>query len=254
MFRLSVVTALTIVALVSLSGVTQAGDAGLVSLDASPVRGVVRPSNEAAISSQLALAVIAAPRKVGESFKKGDILVELDCRQLEAERTGAAASEREMEISLQSNTYLQKMQAGAKLEVEISKARTERAAAEVAAIEAKLSQCKIFAPFDGRVVEVGIHAYEMVAPGRPLLSIIDESTLEVMLILPSAWLKWAQVGSKFDFVVDETGMRVSSEIVRIGAVVDPVSKTVQVFGSLPPSGGLLLSGMSGSAVFSQTNM
>jgi multidrug resistance efflux pump len=49
----------------------------------------------------------------------------------------------------------------------------------IAAIEAVLNQSKLFAPFDGVVVETYINSGEMISPGAPVVLIADLSTLQV---------------------------------------------------------------------------
>lgn len=49
----------------------------------------------------------------------------------------------------------------------------------IAAIEAVLNQSKLFAPFDGVILETYINTGEMVSPGAPVVLIADLSTLQV---------------------------------------------------------------------------
>jgi multidrug resistance efflux pump len=49
----------------------------------------------------------------------------------------------------------------------------------ISAIETVLSQARIFAPFDGVVVETYVNSGEMVSPGVPVVLIADLSTLQV---------------------------------------------------------------------------
>ncbi|MCC6568796.1 MAG: efflux RND transporter periplasmic adaptor subunit, partial [Anaerolineales bacterium] len=49
----------------------------------------------------------------------------------------------------------------------------------IAAIEAVLNQSKLFAPFDGVVVETYVNTGEMVSPGVPVVLIADLTTLQV---------------------------------------------------------------------------
>ncbi|MCC6298340.1 MAG: efflux RND transporter periplasmic adaptor subunit [Anaerolineales bacterium] len=49
----------------------------------------------------------------------------------------------------------------------------------IAAIEAVLSQAKLFAPFDGVVVETYLNSGEMVSPGAPVILLADLSALQV---------------------------------------------------------------------------
>ena len=47
----------------------------------------------------------------------------------------------------------------------------------------------IRAPFDGRVTEKVAQVHEVAQPNQPLIQIINESKLELVLMVPSAWLR-----------------------------------------------------------------
>jgi RND family efflux transporter MFP subunit len=215
----------------------------------TPVRGVIRPVDQAAISGDLAARITELPLKEGQAFRKGDLLVAFDCRRHQAEAQAAEAAYREARIAHESQVYLQRNQAGSRYDIETAKARADKAGAEAASLAVRLDQCRIAAPFNGRIAELGVNVHETPAPGKPFLTVIDDSTLEVELIVPSAWLGWLKQGTAFAFVVDETGSRYSSHVARIGAAVDPVSQTIKVVGRLDSPDGKVMAGMSGSANF-----
>ncbi|MDD2762058.1 MAG: HlyD family efflux transporter periplasmic adaptor subunit, partial [Methylomonas sp.] len=112
-----------------------------------------------------------------------------------------------------------------------------------------LGGCQIQAPWAGRVVETLAHAHETVAPGKELLRILDDSKLEIDVLVPSKWLSSLKVGTPFRFKVDETGKEYAAKITELGARVDPVSQTIRLTGSLDNQDADLLAGMSGSAAF-----
>jgi membrane fusion protein (multidrug efflux system) len=215
----------------------------------SPVRGVVKPVDQAAISGDLAARITELPLKEGQAFRKGELLAAFDCRRHKSEAQAAEAAHREARIAHESQIYLQRNQAGSRYDIETSKARADKAGAEAASLAVRLDQCRITAPFNGRIAELGVNVHETPAPGKPFLTIINDSTLEVELIVPSAWLGWLKQGTAFTFLVDETGGRYSSHIARIGAAVDPVSQTIKVVGRLDSPDGRVMAGMSGSASF-----
>lgn len=214
----------------------------------APVRGVVRPINQAAISSDIRARITKLNRKEGEAFRRGDVIVEFDCRRHRAEYAAAEAAYREAKLAQDSQVYLQHNQAGAKFDVDVAKVRAAKGEAEAEALKVRLDQCAIIAPFDGRVAELTAFEHEIPQEGKPFLTLFDDSTLELELIVPSTWLKWLKPGSPFNFAVDETGVNLASTVLRVGAAVDPVSQTIKVVGSVA-SDRSVLAGMSGTAEF-----
>ena len=219
----------------------------------NPIRGVVRPQSQATISTDFQAAVSAAKFKEGDRFRKGDLLIEFDCRRHQAELAAAEAQTLEMRLALENNVTLDKYKAVGKSDLEISRARVKRTEADANGLRARLDQCKVVAPFDGRIAELGIHVHEMPAPGKPFLTIIEDQKLEIELIVPSDWLKWLKPEVPFVFTVDETLAAFPARVSRIGAAVDPVSQTVKVMGHFDTDAASagILSGMSGAAEFDE---
>lgn len=216
---------------------------------ALPIRGVVRALEEATISTEIIASVSKIGFKEGQFFKKGDLLIAFDCRRYAAELAAAKALQKEMQINVETNTFLEKRNAGSKQEIEISKARADKAGADVDALEVRIDQCNIMAPFDGRVAEIGIREHEMPVSGRPLIRVLAAGELEIDLILPSNWLAWLKTGAEFEIVIDETRKSYSGVVTRIGAEVDTISQTVKVTSRFKAPVTDVLPGMSGSAHF-----
>lgn len=218
----------------------------------APVRGVVRAVAQAAIASELAAPVARLGFKEGEAFSKGDALVVFDCRRYEAELRAAKAALKEAGVVLKASRYLESRDAGSVQDVQAAEAREEKAAAEVAAIEVRLGQCRVLAPFDGRVAELYVHEHEFPVAGKPLISILATEEQEVDLILPSQALRWLKAEEPFQFLIDETGTTHAARVVRIGAAVDTVSQTIKVIGVFSVPSSLVLPGMSGTARFERS--
>jgi RND family efflux transporter MFP subunit len=215
----------------------------------TPVRGVVRPVEQATISTDLSARVAEVRFKEGDRFARGDLLVAFDCRRHQAELAAADAIAREMQLTLKSNQTLERHQAVGRNDVEISRLRVAKAEAEADALRARLELCRIIAPFDGRVTELTIQPFETPAPGRPFITIIADGQLEIELIVPSDWLSWLRVGSEFIFNVDEVKMDLEGSIIRLAAAVDPVSQTIKVVGRFKVSDVAVIAGMSGTGRF-----
>ena len=241
---------------VALGAALAAASAGMGAVTASPqqrdrlpVRGIVRPVHQAAISIDLAVRVAKLHFREAEAFKKGDTLVTFDCERLVAEHAAAEAAHRETMLMLDSNTYLDKRGAIGKVDVEVSRARADKAKAEAEALAARLRQCTLIAPFDGRIAELKINEHEIPASGQPFITILDESRFEIDLIVPSLWLGSLAAGAPLKFAIDETGRTYDAKVLRIGAAVDPVSQTVKLIAELARHDDSVLAGMSGSATF-----
>ena len=236
--------------IVCLSSPSAQATDNLDDIEQIPIRGVIQASREGVISTELVTRVTQVGFKEGETFKKGDVLIKLDCRRQKAELAAARALEDEMASALRSAQYLFERRAGSREEVDISSAKAERARADAEAHETRLEQCELRAPYDGAIASREVHEHEMTTAGKPLLSIIDVDNPRIELIVPSAWLAWLETGQSFRFQVNETQGLLNGRVERFGATIDAVSQTVKVFAQIEDPPSWVRPGMSGIAEFS----
>ena len=220
-------------------------------LQASVAHGVVQSEQEAVIASRMTALITALPLDAGQSFATGQLLARFDCSQMQAQLVAADAASAAYQKTYDTNVELDRYKAIGANEVGVSKANLGKAVAEAQAIRAATGQCAIFAPFSGKVVERIAHPHDVAASGQPLMRIQGSAELKVEMIVPSNWMTWLQPGAPFDFTLEETGRTVHGRVVRLGAAVDPVSKTLRVTGALQTEQGVL-PGMSGAARFSRS--
>ena len=212
-------------------------------------RGVIQATNEATIASRITARIVSMPYRVGSRFGSGAVLARFDCSQTTAQLRAAEAASNAYAKTYETNVELDQYEAIGTNEVAVSRANLDKAQAEAAAIRASLTDCSVRAPFSGTVVEEIAHQGEVAASGQPMMKIQSGGALEAEVIVPSSWLTWLKPGARFAFVIDETGEEVLGTIKRLGASVDPVSKTIRVTGDITRGDGLVLPGMSGTATF-----
>ena len=210
-------------------------------------RGLVRAVTQAMISTELPVQVQKIGFKEGEAFKKGELLVDFDCRRQRAELASAEAQHREMRLTFDNNKVLRQSQAVGRHEVDLSEARVAKAAAEAEALRVRLDQCTLMAPFDGRVLELGIHEHETAQPGKPYIGIIADGELEIDLIVPAEWVRDVKIGTELEFAVDESKSAHAIVIRRTGAAIDPLSQTAKLVAAFKGTAEGVMPGMSGSA-------
>jgi RND family efflux transporter MFP subunit len=214
-------------------------------------RGVVRAKREATLSTELNARIAELPLKEGDRFEAGGLLVAFECERYRADLRAAEAELRSHEITLQNGQALQKRGALGAFENDLNKTKVDKAKAAVDGLAARLVDCRIEAPFAGRVAEIKVRRYEMTAPNAVLMRIVDDSEPEIDLIVPSMWLAWLAAGVSFRVKVDETSAWHEAVLLRLPATVDAVSQTARITGALKGAGSSVLPGMSVTAVFAR---
>ncbi|VVE49734.1 efflux transporter periplasmic adaptor subunit [Pandoraea capi] len=203
------------------------------------------------VSSEVAAKIASLPFRDGDAFRAGQTLVTLDCSLFSAQLRKAQADADGARDLLETNRKLQALRSIGDLEVQQAQAKQKSTAADVAYMQATVRKCSIAAPFDGRVSKRSAAPQQFAEPGKPLLTIVDTSHLELKMIVPSKWLGWLRTGHALSVQVDEVGKTYPAKVVRIGARVDPVTQTVDVTAALNGSAPELLPGMSGWATFAR---
>jgi RND family efflux transporter MFP subunit len=237
------VAVLVAVALSTASADASANDSGW--------RGVVKALDQPTLTTELTAVVERIGAREGMRFKKGDLLIEFDCRRYQLELAALVASMREAQAVLNTNRYLFDRGASNRNDVEIAQARFDRATAEQAALRQRLTGCRIEAPFDGVVVELSIATHEISTANKPLMTIASTEHLEIEVIVPARQLPMLPAGSSLVFRIEDTQQAFGARVVRTGGAVDMVSQTAKIYAVFDQPSIHVLPGMGGSATRSE---
>jgi RND family efflux transporter MFP subunit len=202
---------------------------------------------KADLSSEIAANISSLPFREGDTFKAGQTLVGFDCALYKASLAKAEASAEAARQTLKVNRRLAELNSIGNLQVDQAAAKEKEAEAEATAMRVTVAKCTLRAPFSGRVAKLDVDAHEYVAPGKPLMEILDTRHLELQMIVPSRWLSWLKKGSPLSVRVDELGRDYPARVIRLGARIDPVSQTISVAARVDGDHPELLPGMSGWA-------
>jgi membrane fusion protein, multidrug efflux system len=216
------------------------------------VRVIVRSYETASIGAEINARISYLPKREGDRFRQGDLIVEFDCSKIHAEHQGAVAAYKAHQAQYENQRQMQRYKAAGALAVDQARFEMEKAAADVRGLEARRSGCTVYAPFDGRVTEKAAQIHEIAQPNQPLIKIVNESKLELVLMVPSAWLGRVREGVSFTVKIDESGESHEARIVQSTGLIDPVSQSARLIAEIVDPTSNVLPGMSGTAVFAST--
>jgi multidrug efflux system membrane fusion protein len=175
--------------------------------------GEVRSRSVVPISAEISGKVIAVhPRlEVGEVIEKGEVLVAIDDRDntldYETARSRLMTLQRDQELAVKEHKRLKSLyetnKAGTLSSVEKAESAVNAIADRLSQVEQAMGSAKlrlersvIKAPFTCRVTEVMVEQHEYVTPGRKLITLTDDSNLEIIVSLDSRdvinWLEFDQ--------------------------------------------------------------
>jgi RND family efflux transporter MFP subunit len=214
---------------------------------AAEVRAHLVSLHSATLSSEMAGRIDGIATRIGDRFKKGDVLVSFDCAMPRTQVARAQAVLTQVERTYEINRRSATQKPTGQLELDIAAADVLKAKADLAAAEAVTSKCSVTAPFAGVTVDRKVHEFEYATPGQPLLDVLDDHALEVEVTAPSRALGWLKPGASFQLRIDDTGKTYSGRVTRLGGRVDPASHSVKVIGEITGDAPELMAGMSGRA-------
>ena len=218
-------------------------------LTANPVRVLLIPERETTIASTMAARIITFNGTLGQSFRAGDTLVAFDCEEALAR---VEMSKAELSGAIEQHEAKVKMQGleqASDVEVALAASASNKAKAQLNLNYAQVSQCKIRAPWAGRVAKANVKNHMTVTPGQPLMELVNSGPLKLKMNLPSSMLARTKVGTKFNITIDETAQTYQATVSALNSRVDPVSQTVEIEARMLKSYKELLAGMSGVASF-----
>ena len=219
------------------------------SLTTNPVRVLLVPEKETTIASTMAARIVTFNGTLGQSFRAGDTLVAFDCEEALAR---VEMSKAELSGAIEQHEAKVKMQGleqASDVEVALAASASNKAKAQLNLNQAQVSQCKIRAPWAGRVAKANVKNHMTVTPGQPLMDLVNSGPLKLKMNLPSSMLVYTKVGTKFNITIDETAQTYQATVSALNSRVDPVSQTVEIEAKLLKSYKELLAGMSGVASF-----
>jgi RND family efflux transporter MFP subunit len=202
------------------------------------VVGTVRPKLSAVLSSKISGTISQMHASVGQFVKAGQLLVELDAREIQArlEQAAATRDQTAKDLARFKNLFDSKTVTQQEYDAALSRARVAEAAVEEA--QTMLGYTRILAPFDGVVTAKRADVGDMAAPGKPLLDIEDATALRLEADVPEGLIDHIKLGDRLRVQIAASQVPQEAQVVEIAPVADPTSRTYRVKFDLPSKPGL----------------
>lgn len=176
--------------------------------------GTIRPKAAAEVSAKVMAVVRRVAVGVGDAVAAGQVLAELDDRELRAEFDRAKAD-------FDRFSALLVKQAATPAEFDAVQARFRLA-------ETALSHATLTAPFSGVVAQKLCDPGDMAVPGQPLFVIEQAETWRLETQIPDRLAGRVGVGQSWQVTVDATGETCTGKVTEVVPAADPNSRSVTV--------------------------
>ena len=203
------------------------------------VTGQVAPIFQATLSSRIQGTIDKLLVREGTKVAKGQLLIQLDSRDLRADLARANAEVENAKTYLDRMNQLYEEDAVSKQEMENATRGYRVAEANRNAVEAQLSYTTVRAPFDGVITEKKVEAGELASPGQPLLKMEDPQRLRLEANVAEGDLRSVSHRDKIRVVIDALGgQELVGTVSQILPAGDPQTHTFMVKVDLPKAAGL----------------
>jgi membrane fusion protein, multidrug efflux system len=212
-------------------------------------------SNEAvSITSRTSNIVTAIHFSDGQAVKAGQVLVELDRQQTDADLAVANAAFEESRSQFNRSRELLATQVLSKAQYEQLEATMKANEARVAAAKARLADTYIRAPFTGGVGMRKVSLGALINPGTVITTLDDTSSIKLDFAVPESHVGRLRVGQSVQaHTTAYPGRKFSGRVVSVDSRVDPATRAVTVRAVVNNADAALRPGMFLTVDLSQDN-
>jgi membrane fusion protein (multidrug efflux system) len=206
--------------------------------------GTARANESVEITSRISSIVTRIGFEEGQQVKAGQLLVELDHAELEAELAMAEASLQKARSQFERRRGLAATRVISELELEELEAEVLIAEANVRAARARFDNAFIRAPFAGTVGLRHVSLGDLVGPETIITTLDDTEIIRLEFTVPETFLATVRPGNAIAARSEVyPGQPFDGEVFIVDPRVDPGTRSVTVIARLPNSDKLLQPGM-----------
>ena len=197
------------------------------------VRAKLRAALEAKVSARIE-ALLVAP---GQTVKAGELLAQLDAREIQAKLDQSLALRDQAARDLARARDLMEKKITTQADFDSVQARERVATGSVREMETMLGYTKLVAPFEGIVTRKLADVGDLAAPGKPILEMEDPRALRFEADVPEALIGSVKLGAKLPVRVSAAVAPIEGTVVEMAPVADAASRTFLVRLDLPTAEG-----------------
>lgn len=206
--------------------------------------GTLRANESVEITARVTETITKLHFEDGERVKEGAVLADMTSTEERALLEEAKATVVEADAQFERAKPLAKR--GVSSDAVLSERRrdADTARARLKAVESRLADRQVTAPFSGVVGLRRISVGALVEPGTLITTIDDDSVMKLDFTLPATFLSSIKIGLPVVATADAYGDRTfEGEITGIDSRVDPITRSVTVRAILPNPEGTLKAGV-----------
>jgi len=198
------------------------------------VRARLRSVIEAKVTGKIDQMLVVP----GQQVKAGELLAQLDAREIQARLDQAIAVRQQAEADLKRIGSLVEQKIIAQADFDSAQSKSRVANGAVVEAETLLSYTKVTAPFAGVISRKYADVGDLATPGKALLDMEDSTALRLEADVPEAVVGKLTLGDKLPVRVSALEKELEGVVSEIAPAADSGSRTFLVKLDLPTQPGL----------------
>lgn len=222
-----------------------------------PIAGSLEPEQAATVRAEVGGSVLKTYADAGERVKRGQLLARLDDAAVKdaflSARSTVRSAQTALELARRNAERTKRLaEAGAVSDRDLETAEWDvtnaegtlaDARARLSSAQDRLDDTQVRAPFDGIVSDRPADAGDVVQVGAALFSIVDPSRLRLEASVPAEQITRLTNGTEVEFSANGVDRRITGRIDRINPVVDPATRQVRIYVTIPNQDRSLVAGL-----------
>ena len=199
------------------------------------IMATVEAAQNASIAAKISGNITQLPVKLGSRVDSGDVLVVISADEIKAKLSQAQAQLEQAQRNLNRERNLLKKNAATSESVKTLEERKRIAQAAYKEAKTMLDYATIKAPFEGVITSKIANVGDLATPGRTLLKLENETSLQVITDVPEALVLDLSLGDTLPVKIDAAGVKLSGTITEIAPTANPTSRSAPVKLQIPSS-------------------
>jgi membrane fusion protein (multidrug efflux system) len=205
--------------------------------------GTVAAVHGVTVSADLPGIVAKISFDSGKAVRAGDVLVQLDTKQEQAQLAAAEAQSQWARVSIERMTGLRKKGIAAQADWDRADAEQKQADARVGEIRATIARKTIRAPFSGVLGLRQVNLGQYMEAGSPIVSLQALDPIYVNFSVPQQQIGGLRPGNEVRVTAEGLAGEFTGKLTATNAVIDEATRNVQTQATVANPDGKLHPGM-----------
>lgn len=210
--------------------------------DTLEVTGTVIPEQQVDLKAEASGRVTSIPLEEGKRVNKGDLLLEINNAELQAQLKQTKQQKELVKQRLDRKAKLLAQKGISQQSYDETKTEFESLKAEIELLKARIAKTTIRAPFDGTLGLKNVSVGSYVSPSSQVIKIVKSQPVKLEFSIPGKYAPLVETGKSVSFRPDGTDTLLSTKIHAIEPAIDQNTRKLRIRARYPNKNQMLSPG------------